>query len=375
MKDIFAELETSNKPIIGCIPLYPPLELFHSMGFIPIVLWGLKNFVHNLDESDKHLQDYTCSIARYLMQFVLEKNHTLFDGVFTYNACDTLRNIPELIKSGLIKNDAVIPMYKIHIPMTIYDEEYVANYIKYEIVNLINQLELDFGARYSDKKFIESVDLFRNMRKRFSILEDLVKRNLLNFSEYVKTVHQNYFLPVEKQLEVVDDIINNTKKETINIDESNSKNESVNIILSGILPPPISILEFIESLNMNIIGNDIASLTRFNAFTPDQSTFNNAPEYYIRFYRKHFPCTTLLFTSKRRIQKVIDLALESSAKGLIFIGEKFCEYENFEIPHLKKALTEHGIKVLALEFSIDDEKNIESFNTRIEAFYELLKKS
>ncbi len=34
---------------------------------------------------------------------------------------------------------------------------------------------------------------------------------------------------------------------------------------------------------------------------------------------------------------------EGNAAGFIFIGEKFCEYEYFEVPYLRKALEEEGV--------------------------------
>jgi benzoyl-CoA reductase/2-hydroxyglutaryl-CoA dehydratase subunit BcrC/BadD/HgdB len=68
----------------------------------------------------------------------------------------------------------------------------------------------------------------------------------------------------------------------------------------------------------------------------------------------------------------MELITERSAKGVIFIGEKFCEYEYFEIPYLEKRLKAKGLFTLFLEISMDDNEHIEAFNTRIEAFSELL---
>ena len=45
-------IKQKGKHVIGCFPLYPPLELFHAMGFVPVVLWGLKGIVRPTTESD-----------------------------------------------------------------------------------------------------------------------------------------------------------------------------------------------------------------------------------------------------------------------------------------------------------------------------------
>jgi len=54
--------------------------------------------------------------------------------------------------------------------------------------------------------------------------------------------------------------------------------------------------------------------------------------------QNHFPCTTLLSTSDRRAEAIMNLLREETPRGFIFIGEKFCEYEYFEIPFIDKML-------------------------------------
>src|SRR5271157_1567711 len=109
--DKIQKIKDSGKKVIGCFPLYPPLELFHSMDLVPVVLWGLDEAVAGVSESDKHLQNYACSVARRLTEFVLTAGAGLLDGLFMYNACDTLRNLPEILECGLKENGASIPLF------------------------------------------------------------------------------------------------------------------------------------------------------------------------------------------------------------------------------------------------------------------------
>jgi benzoyl-CoA reductase/2-hydroxyglutaryl-CoA dehydratase subunit BcrC/BadD/HgdB len=69
---------------------------------------------------------------------------------------------------------------------------------------------------------------------------------------------------------------------------------------------------------------------------------------------------------------LIELVNSSNAEGIIFIGEKFCEYEYFEFPTLQETLKSKNIPSLLLEFSIEESLNIEAYKTRIQAFQELL---
>ena len=68
----------------------------------------------------------------------------------------------------------------------------------------------------------------------------------------------------------------------------------------------------------------------------------------------------------------MNLVDRSGARGVIFSGEKFCEYEYFEFPFLEKCLREKGIPTLFLEFGVDDDRNVSAYTTRVEAFAEIL---
>jgi len=142
------------------------------------------------------------------------------------------------------------------------------------------------------------------------------------------------------------------------------------VIVSGILPPPPAICRLFDRAKIRVVANDIASLHRSYARMP--ATWQDVADYYIRLYADHFPCTTLLHTADRRAEAIMNLVSERKADGFVFVGEKFCEYEYFEMPYLEKVLKDAGIAVLSIEVSIDDRATVETFRTRIEAFAELL---
>ena len=142
------------------------------------------------------------------------------------------------------------------------------------------------------------------------------------------------------------------------------------VIASGILPPPPAITDLIEQAGLRVAGNDIASMHRSYAYTPEE--WDDAGDYYVRFYRDHFPCTTLLHTADRRLDAALEMVAGRDARAFLFVGEKFCEYEYFELPILAERLKEAGVQSLAIEVSIDDDGSAENFRTRIDAFAEML---
>ncbi len=367
LHDSISGMKKDGRPVIGCFPLYPPLELFHSMGLTPLVLWGLGDLIRSTPLSDRHLQNYTCSVGRRLAEFVLSENGALLDGLFMYNACDTLRNLPEILECGVTALDrSGPPILKMHIPSGSISMDAIGErFLSREIGELVHEAGGLFGVSFSGERFKESVALYREMRSLAMRLQSAVARGLLGFRDYRDAAINACVMSVEEQIALFSSLLGN--RECAGGEDARPR--ECGIALSGILPPPPGVVETIESAALRVVANDCAMMHRSWAFTP--SCDDDPAEYYAALYRGHFPCTTLLPSADRRIEAVIDLVRKSGARGLIIIGEKFCEYEYFEMPVLEERLAQEGIHTLRLELSIDD-ADAGSVKTRIEAFSELL---
>ncbi len=362
------QLKTDGRKIIGCFPLYPPLELFYAMDLVPVVLWGLRGTITDTVESDRHLQNYTCSVARHLTEFVLSDGNGILDGLFMYNACDTLRNLPEIIEKGSEKNGQALPLIKVHIPMVLPAQTDVAAYFKNEINHLIKELEDRFDVSFSTDKFVEAVKIISHVRNLMAQAENRVTQGHLSFLNFSAAMHECWFSTVEEQIQILESLIGKLSGEPV---YSADKDNRHGVILSGILPPPSSVINSIESSGLRVVGNDIASLGRSYASMPEIR--EDPAAYFLDFYYQHFPCPTLLYTGDRRTTSLFHLVEKTGAAGVIFVGEKFCEYEYFEFPYLVQQLKDQGIKTLEIEIAIEDDAQTSAHNARISAFAELLK--
>jgi benzoyl-CoA reductase/2-hydroxyglutaryl-CoA dehydratase subunit BcrC/BadD/HgdB len=362
------QLEIKTDFFLGCSPLYPPLELFHSMGITPQVLWGFKDTLPDLSDSDRHLQNYTCSVTRCLTQYVLSESSAELNGLFIYNACDTLRNLPEILKWGLAEDGRTLPVFTIHIPMGSSGQTRKSIYLKKEIATLIRELEETYSVSFSAEHFKKSTQIYNKMRNLYKQMDMLVATGKLRFDEYAQLVRRGCLHPVNQNIKSLE--IKLQDLDSLSLGSMENKIDPGGVILSGILPPPPGITRVIENADLRIVGNDIAMLTRSFFNTPEPT--DDPEEYYQKYYQHHYPCPTLLHTADDRIETLMNLISQRDAKGVIFIGEKFCEYENFEMPYLEKQLKQQGLHSLFLEVSMDDNEHIGAFKTRIEAFSELI---
>ena len=356
------DLKRKGRAVVGCFPLYPPVELFYSMGLAPVVLWGLRDSVTDVARSDRHLQNYVCSVGRHLTELVLARHGNGFDALFSYNACDTLRNLPELLAAGLAETGCALPWFHFHLPMVPGGQTDAMDYFAGEIKDLIGALERQFSRPFSETAFAQSVACYRTLRQKSLALGAEVALGRLGFAEFSKIVIQGHFREPEDQIAVLDAALGKASGTT--------GKKGIPVVLSGILPPPARIMDDLERAGLTVVGDDIALISRSFSGTPE---FNGDPaRHYADFYANHFPCPTLLTHGDRRAAALAELAETSGAAGVVFIGEKFCEYEYFEFPFLENNLEKRGVPALTLEISIDDREHVDGFRTRIEAFAEML---
>lgn len=363
--DTAQDIKAKGRSLIGCFPLYPPVELFHSFGLIPLVLWGFGQDIHELSASDRHLQPYTCRVARCLTELVISRAEGLFDALFMYNACDTLRNLPEIIEAALAKDREPLPILKLHIPAVPLDHSYAAGYLKDRIQGLISELENLTGKPFSETAFIRSVELYRRQRYLCSLIEERCAQGSMSFPDCAEALAAANRLPVEEQIPLLEAEL---KKAAASPE---SKGRGLGIMISGILPPPRYLLEIIEEAGLIVAANDIASLKRSYAYTPAVTA--DAAAYYEDFYRNHHPCTTILPSADERTGLILKAVREKKVKGFIFFGEKFCEYEYLEMPHIEQTLKRAGIQCLCLEMAGNDTEHTAAHRTRIETFAEMLR--
>lgn len=361
--DTLQGLKAKGHTLLGCFPLYPPVELFHSFGLTPVVLWGLEQDFNDLSASDRHLQPYTCQVARYLTQFVITRAGGLFDALFMYNACDTFRNLPEIIESAFAKGPS-LPILRLHIPAVPLDHDYAAGYLKGRIDVLMGELEKLTGRSFSENAFKGSIELYQRQRSLCLELEERSAQGSMSFADCSEVLMAANRLPVEEHILLLESRLQKTYR-TVPANHGHP-----GIMISGILPPPRHLLEVIEGAGLTVAANDIASLRRSYAYSPLKQT--DAGAYYEDFYRSHHPCTTILPSADERADLILKTARERDVKGFMFFGEKFCEYEYFEMPHIEQVLKRAGIPCLCLEMADGGMEQVGAHQTRIETFAQML---
>ncbi|MEW5735331.1 MAG: 2-hydroxyacyl-CoA dehydratase family protein [Thermodesulfobacteriota bacterium] len=359
-----SEKRRGGQKSIACFPLYPPVELFHSMGLVPAVLWGLDARNDEVAVADRHVQNYVCSVGRKLAGFLVSRGPELFDAFFFYNACDTLRNLPEIVTAGVTGRGKCMPAFRLHIPQASLSPEKSAAYLAQAIEDLVNKLSRELAVSFSPDSFARSIGLYGKARGLCGMLEEKCRQGLLPFSRFADAVMAGYGTDVEAHLVLLEDLL--AEKSLRSVSEG-----APGVFLTGVLPPPAAVSDAMEEAGLRVAGNDLAALYRSYAYTPALEAPNPAA-FYGDLYENHFPCTTLLQTADRRLDALVSRIRETGSRAVVFVGEKFCEYEYFELPLLSEKLKGQGIPLLFLELALEDTVNFAAIRNRIFAFAEMI---
>lgn len=362
--DAMTAMRKQGRRLVGCFPLYPPLELIHSFGLTPVVLWAMRDAVAGYSTSDRHVQSYACQVARTLTEFVLDKGPGLFDALFMYNACDTLRNLPEILDAGLREKEAAVPVFRLHVPALPQDRSGAREYLRDRVSSVVSDLERFTGRAFSADAFASSTALYGKQRALCRAVDALCAGGRMPFAAGAPLLEQAHFRRVEDHVALLEEALTR-------YGDRPADTSGVRVMVSGIQAPPAGLTEVMDASGLTVAVNDIATMARSYGDGPAPAA--DPAQYYCDFYFSHPPCTTMLPAGDRRVAFIRRRAREHAVRGLIIFGEKFCEYEYFETPHIQEVLGAEGVATLSVELGADDLTNLMPARTRIEAFAEMLR--
>jgi 2-hydroxyglutaryl-CoA dehydratase, D-component len=353
LPEIFDEikrLSSTGKRVLGCYAPYPPLELFHSLGFIPVVLWE--------DPS---------TLAQTILDNSSPGEPSLPDGLFVYNAYGNFPDSPARLEETFSKHDLDIPVFSMAIPMEFSDGEFQDELFAKEIENLVKKIENTFRLRFSGANFFKSVELYRKMRRLAKDAMTMAADDIIPFWEYASTMTKNNLLPIENQMEALSELIakyrsnppdENKKhpeilkmRSLIQGDEKEEMpeingpdNETINSIFTGTVIPSPDILSSLLQAGIRIVGNDLAALTRTIAYTPRGT--DDPTAYYVEYYKNHFPCLSLPHTSDNRESGLMEIIRVRDVKLAIYTGGY--KNEKNEFSYFKKLFEKEGIETISI---------------------------
>jgi benzoyl-CoA reductase/2-hydroxyglutaryl-CoA dehydratase subunit BcrC/BadD/HgdB len=187
------------------------------------------------------------------------------------------------------------------------------------------------------------------------------QRSTLGLSDYefYHVIRAREFLPAERFVEIALRVLDHGEREP---------SKGIPIVLSGILPEPMTLLLTIAEAGGRIVTDDFACCGRrlyprgvsSDPFLRMAESILSAP-----------PDWSRGSPIQNRLEELIEKCSTYGAKGVIFYNIKFCEPELFDLPGLREGLKKLDIPSTVIEVDVNDSVS-NQVQTRVEAFLEMI---
>ncbi|MBC7342372.1 MAG: 2-hydroxyacyl-CoA dehydratase [Clostridia bacterium] len=349
---------------IGWTPYYMPRELISALGMLPVGMWGGQTAIA---EAHTHLQSFSCSLVRGILELGLKGTYRILDGVVFPSSCDHLQSLSDIWKKvfpNQCQADLVYPMNRRH-PSALA-------YLKRTLCELADTLSLWSGRPLESEKLRQTIIDYNRNRELMRSLSWIRAQNpgRLRPLTMAHALKAGLFLPVDEHNRLLEALLAEVK---LNPRRSEPTTKA-RLLLTGIMAEPESILEIIEQLGATVVADNLAlggRQYRHDVVLPPGEDLDDLMLALAQMYLSLDYCSTLFDPAKSRGEYYRQLFQETGATGIVVINMKFCEMEEFDYPYIKEDLEEWGIPHLWIEIE-QQMGSLAQIRTRLQAFIEML---
>ncbi|HEU4343875.1 MAG TPA: 2-hydroxyacyl-CoA dehydratase [Candidatus Binatia bacterium] len=346
--------------LIGCYPVYSPVELIHAAGMLPVGVIGAGNRLE-IAHADSRFQSFVCSIVKSTLELGLTERLKFLDGIVFHSICDPARNLGSVFK----RNFPDMMVEYIHFPQNL-SSPHAVDYLTAEYQRLKASYEKMAGTEITDEALRGSISLYNEQRRLLRELYALRKdtpQNLSTVECYVLT-RIGTLLPPEEHISILKEAIPGLRQ------RNEKPKDRIRVVLEGSFceQPPIELLEALEAAGCYILDDDF--LLGWRWFLEDIPTHGDPWRNLANAYINQSVYSGVKHdTREPKSKHLIDKVKETGASAVLILAAKFCEPALFDYALYKRALEKAGIPHLCLEF---EEKMwiFDKARTEVETFVE-----
>ncbi len=351
-----------GRKVVGCFPVYSPVELVHAAGMLPVGIWGGGNKIEMV-YADSLFQSFICSIVKSTMELGLAGHLGFMDGVMFQNICDSARNLASVFHRNFPK----MFVEYVHLPQNL-DSRSAQQYLRAELQRVKEVMEDAASQRVQDEDLWSSIGLYNQVRAALRSLDELRCRCPENISAealYVLTRAVTQ-LPPQESLPLLQMAL-----EAAAATKATPK-DRLRVVLEGSFceQPPLELIQALEGAGCYIVGDDFHLGWRwFEGSVPRESDPLSALAR--SFIHGSVHSSVKHDTREIKAAHLLRKVRDTGAQAVVIMVAKFCEPALLDYPLLKKALEEEGIPHLFLEF---EEKMwaLDKMRSEVETFVESL---
>ena len=338
--------------VAAVLPIHYPRALLRTFDILPVEVWGPPGV--DPGHGAAHLQPYVCSIVRNSLSFLVSGGLDIADLLVVPHACDSLQGLGSVLIDFVRPDKPVLPIY---VPRgrRASDVDFMAD----EFRSLYRRLAEINGQAPADSHLLECIYREEEADELLSDLHQMRRDLPLSDIDFYRLVRSREYLPAETFAELA---------RVVGQHPPGPTRQGVPLLLSGIFPEPMEVLEAIAEMGGLVVADDLASCGR-RLYPPGSSEdpFQRMAERIVNGP----PDSTRGNPIAERLDHLLNLVSTFGAQGVVFYDVKFCEPELFDIPNLRTGLQRSGVPSIAVEVDINDTLPHQAL-TRLEAFLEMI---
>ncbi len=327
---------------VGCFPVYTPVELIHAAGMLPAGVIGGGNQIE-LAHADSRFQSFVCSVIKSTLELAMTNRLDCFDGMVFNSICDPARNLASIYKRNFPE---------LHVEFIHYTQNpaspSAAEYLESEYDRVLTSFSQWSGRKVTDADVEASIHIYNKVRRLLRELYALRAASPERVSatdSYILT-RATTLLPPEESINILEKALADYRS----VDAKPKDRIRVLVIGAFCEQPPLELIQSLEQAGCYLLDDDFLLGWRF--FKDDIIVDGERP---IRAMAERYLNHSVHASVKHDLRKpraleLINRVKELKADAVIFLGAKFCEPALFDYALYRRALEEHGIQHLFLEF-------------------------
>ncbi len=353
---IAKQKQENGRKVLAVLPISYPKEILTAMNILAVEIWGPPGPPRSAEAG--RIQTYVCPIVRNALGFMAGGGIQAVDGVLFPHTCDSIQGLATQLPD---LGEWPLPVFNFIHPKG-DDRPSMRRYLKQELLSFAGDLQQLTGTVLDPAKLADAIRLHREI--------DALRMELIGRRRYVPQSDKEFYgalrkgeyLWPEEYLAELQELKKGLSDQPVQT--------GTPIMISGIVPEPMSIYDNLNEAGAVVVADDYAAIgRRITAFQPVQVA-NDPFDTLVELYFKQPPCSTREGLIDPRRDYLMMRFRESEAQGVILHNIKFCEPELFDVPHLRKRFAEENIPLLYMEGELETELSGQAI-TRLEAFVEM----
>ncbi len=349
-KETIEAVRAKGYQIGAVMPFHYPRALLRAFKIHPMEVWGPPHI--DPMEGMQHFPEYTCQIVHKATRFFATAAARDIDCILIPHTCDSLQGMASVLKDYLTMKQPIFTLYH---PRGRRKSD--LDYLENELRALGEKLREFTNISPGNDEIMAEIRLEEKANKLFA--DTLQHRQIYTVSDrdFYTTLRAGEYLPADQFIELVG-----------SLPKGRADLHGPGLMLSGVVPEPMSIFDHINRFGAHVIIDDLACCSRRIYEANDES---DPYRHLARSLMSMPPDTTISTPYNRRFEYLGSQMLRTGAKGVVVFNPKFCEPELFYISMFEERMKEQGYSFLFVENELTTELH-QQIQTRINSFVEVM---